>query len=101
MAGRTYEAGGSEDLYPEQVRRGPGFFAAILVGFAVALLFLANGRPIGTGDTGGLGDVLTGPFIALVGLFVEPDRTAPALAATLTPSVFAAGSAAILLPASA
>ncbi len=98
MAGRTYESG-SEDLYPEVVRRGPGFFAAVLVGLAAALLLLANGRPIGTGEAGGLADVLTGPFMALVGMFVELDPTARALAGKLAAAAFAALGAAFLFAA--
>jgi len=98
MAGRTYESG-SEDLYPEAVRRGPGFFAAVLVGLAAALLLLANGRPIGVTEAGGLGGLLTGPFMAVVGVFVEPDPTARALAGKLAASAFAALCAAFLFAA--
>lgn len=98
MAGRTYE-GGSEEYYDAPVRRGPGFFAALLVALAVLLLLLANGRPIGGNESHGPGELLTGPLLALVGAFAEPDPTARALAGKLAASAFAALCAAILFSA--
>ena len=99
MAGRTYETGGEEDYYQTPVRRGPGVLAAQLVGLAVLLLLLANGRPIGVNEPGATGELLMGPFLALVGALVDLDPTARALAGKLTASAFAALSAAILFAA--
>jgi hypothetical protein len=79
--------------------RGPGWAAATGVGLIVFVLLLANGRWIGAGEPGGLAALLSVPFRALAGVFVELDGTAQALAGKVAASACAALAAAFLFAA--
>jgi hypothetical protein len=96
MGVRTFEDRPAEPVAP---LRGPGLAAALIMALPLLLVLLANGRPIGVGDTGGVAGLLMAPFVAASGLVVDVDDRARALAGKLAASVFAALAAAILFAA--
>jgi hypothetical protein len=84
---------------PRARSTGPGRGATIVVVAAALALLLANGRPVGTPDTGGAASWLLRGAVALGGLAFRLDAAGEALVGKVLAAVFAALAAGALFAA--
>ncbi|HSD26980.1 MAG TPA: hypothetical protein VLL75_06720 [Vicinamibacteria bacterium] len=87
------------DPLPRARAAGPGLGAIFLVVAIALALLLANGRPVGTPDTGGAASWLLRGAVALAGLAFRVDAPAVALVGKALAAVFAALAAGALFAA--
>ena len=78
---------------------GPGLGSTLVVFAAALVLLLANGRPVGTPETGGAASWLLRGALALAGLAVRVDAAGEALVGKALAAVFAALAAGALFAA--
>jgi hypothetical protein len=78
---------------------GPGAGATMLVALVALALLLANGRPVGTPDPGGVAGWLLRGGLALAGLALQLDPTGEALVGKALAALFAALAAGALFAA--